>query len=817
MPRVTFIYPCVGRFPGTRYVRSWQMQPLAIGVLSALTPAGWQKSFYDDRLEAIDFSQPTDLAAISIETFTARRGYQIADEYRKKGIPVVLGGYHATLCPEEAREHADSVCIGEAEKVWQHILNDASGGKLASVYSAPRSANLAGIRTDRGIFEGKHYFKLAMVESGRGCRFNCSFCSISAFYQSTYRRRPVDEIIGEIKQLKEKVIFFVDDNIVGDTATGRELFKALIPLKINWIGQCSINAATDTALLELMSQSGCRGLLVGLESLHAINLNTVGKAINQTIDYEQALGAFRKNGISIYGTFMFGFPADSTRTIRDAVDFARRQKLFLAAFAQIIPFPGTPLYSQFEAENRLMYPDWWLSDHYLFGQAPFYPVGMSPAELEQSCYAARRDFYSFSSILQRGREFSANCARPRMAGVFYGLNYLMHREVSRKFGIPMGMRETPVKKRSPHVVAEIAGPDNDAEIRNLLCQIPVPGAVQITYLYNPSFMASMKVEGRQSDIITGRDTDTGKLIGLGTRSIKPAFVNGELSPLGYLGSLRLAEEYRGSTYLARGYRELKRLHQAGPARLYITTIIESNKKAREILTSGRAGLPAYHDFGRFCSLAIGLRRSPSRLSLPDNLLIRPAVMEDIPSLIEFWQREGSRRQFFPGYSAADLIDPEGLLGGLAPDDILLAFKEDKLVGTTGAWNQEPFRQSRVTGYNRWLGMLRSPYNLTAGRLGYPLLPRPGSDLDYFNLALVCISNDDRKVFAALLSQLLAKYHGSFDFFMAGLHEHDPLLPVLAKYRHFNYYSRLYVVCWEDGEHDFHNLDGRVPYLELGAL
>jgi radical SAM superfamily enzyme YgiQ (UPF0313 family) len=391
MPHVTFIYPCVGRFPGKHYVRSWQMQPLSIGVLSSLTPTEWQRSFFDDRLEPINFDQPTDLAAISIETFTARRGYQIAEEYRRRGIDVVLGGYHATLCPDEAAEHADAVCVGEAEGSWQNILNDASSGKLSRFYRSSRPASLAGVHPDRSVYRGKNYFKLAMVESGRGCRFKCSFCSISSFYHSTYRRRPVDEIAAEVKQLKERTIFFVDDNIIGDLATARELFHALEPLKINWIGQCSINAASDPELLKLMSQSGCRGLLVGFEALDAANLKSVGKSINEAVDYHEALGAFRKNGILIYGTFMFGFVGDSPSSIRAVVEFARREKLFLAAFAQIIPFPGTRLYSQMESEKRLMYQRWWLNDRYRFGQAPFYPASLSPKELESSCYRPRRN------------------------------------------------------------------------------------------------------------------------------------------------------------------------------------------------------------------------------------------------------------------------------------------------------------------------------------------------------------------------------------------------------------------------------------------
>ena len=815
MPRVTFIYPCVGRFPKAKYVRSWQMQPLAIGVLSSLTPSSWQKSFFDDRLEPINFSEPTDLAAISIETFTARRGYQIAEEYRRRGVQVVIGGYHATLCPDEASEHADAVCIGEAEGVWRDILSDAALRKLERTYTGRRSSPLTGICPDRSIYAGKNYFKLAMVESGRGCCFKCSFCSISAFYQATYRRRPVDEIVNEVKRLKEKTIFFVDDNIVGDTPTARELFEALEPLKINWIGQSSINAAADPELLNLMSRSGCRGLLIGFESLDADNLSEVGKTVNQSIDYEKALTEFRKNRIMIYGTFMFGFAGDSSSSIRSAVDFARRQKMFLAAFAQIIPFPGTRLYAQFAAEQRLMYPSWWLNEAYRFGQAPYYRGNLSPFELEKSCLSARRDFYSFPSMLQRGTDYVANCRSPRTAAVFYGLNYLMHREVPRKFGIPMGFHESGATVSRHHVAAEIATPANDAEIRNLLGKNPVPGAVSIAYLRGPSYMESLKVEGKFSETVTGRDTDSGLLIGLGTRSVKNCFINGRESPIGYLGSLRLIKEYRGSNYLARGYRELKRLHQEGRVKLYLTTIIESNKGARAILTSGRAGLPAYNDYGRFCSMAISLRQK-FRPRLPPGLAIRPADSEDIPAIIDFWRREGPEKQFFPEYLERD-FEPGGLLRGLKAEDILLAFQNGILAGTVGAWNQQSFRQSRVMAYNPWLGAFRPVYNSIARVIGFPSLPQTGIDLDYFNLSVVCIRNNDRQIFASLLSDLLSKNRGEHDFMMAGMHESDPLLADLKRYRHFTYASRLYIVCWDDGLEEFEALDRRVPYLELGAL
>jgi len=815
--RVTFVYPCVGRFPERRYVRSWQMQPLGIAVLAALTPPDWQKTFYDDRLEQIDYEQPTDLVAISIETYTARRGYQIAKEYRRRGIPVVMGGYHATFCPEEVLEHADAVCIGEGEGVWQHILQDTAAGRLSGVYSCPLSPKLRGISPDRSIFRGKNYFKIAMVETGRGCPFQCNFCSVTAFHKATYRRRPVDEIVDEIRQLKERRVFFVDDNMIGDMNNAKELFLALKPLGIQWLSQASINVTREPELLEFMAESGCVGLLLGFESLNSDNLACMGKPVNQAVDYEEALRALRKRGILIYGTFMFGFPGDSIQLVCDTVRFAKEQKLFLAAFAHVVPFPGTPLYSACEAEGQLIYKRWWMSEAYHFGELPFRPACMTSSELEQYCQQARRDFYSLSSILRRSLDFSANCASLRKAVIFFMLNLLLRREVSQKHGLPLGLRSVVTRRATNQVRCELAKPSDDMELRKVLREMPMPGAVQIAYLREPSFFEALQVEGRYNEVIIGREQETERIVGLGSRSIKTAFINGHPSPLGYLSSLRLAEEYRGGTNLVRGYRVLRERHQDERAKLYITTIMEGNTMAREILASGRVGLPVYHDYGRFYCMAISLRQK-LRLTPVKTLDIRPAAREDVPAIIEFWRQEGAKKQFFPEYTAADLLSSSGLLRGLELRDVFLAFSGEKLVGTSAAWDQKSSRQSLVTGYNKRLSLLRLPYNVIARLLGYPILPRPGSNLAYFNLSLVCIREDEPCIFTSLLTEIVKRYRSRYSLFMAGLHERDPLLPVLRQYRHFPYVSRLYLVCWENGRKDFDNLDAwRVPYLELGAL
>jgi radical SAM superfamily enzyme YgiQ (UPF0313 family) len=436
--RLTLIYPAIGRKPGKPFVRSWQLQPLAIARLAAMTPPDWQITFFDDRLEAIDYNIATDLVALSIETYSSKRGYQIAARFRERGVPVVIGGYHATLCSEETEQHADAVCVGEAESVWQEILEDAKRGQLKPFYWGDRTRPLHRIEPDRNIFQGKSYLPVALVETSRGCPFQCNFCSIGAVFQGTYRRRPVSEVIEELRKVREKYIFFVDDNIVGDAAGARELFEAIAPLRIQWMSQGSLHALKDESLVRQMARSGCMGLLIGFESLNHQNLAAMGKRINRVDDYRAALDRLRRAGIFVYGTFIFGYPHDTPESFEESVCFAKRENLFLAAFNHLVPFPGTPLYRDLEADGRLNYRHWWLSDEYRFGQVPFRPESMNATEVEAHCHQARRSFYTWGSILRRSLEFHSNTPTPGRAWAYWMLNWMLRRELSQKAGIPLG-------------------------------------------------------------------------------------------------------------------------------------------------------------------------------------------------------------------------------------------------------------------------------------------------------------------------------------------------------------------------------------------
>lgn len=436
---LTIIYPSVGRKENTPYVRAWQMQPLSMALLASLTPPGIELRFYDDRLEDIPFDEPTDLVAISVETFTALRAYKIARAFRARGVPVVMGGYHATLVPDEAAQEADAVVVGDADPVWAEMLDDARHRRLRPRYNGLGRRSLTGLRPRREIFAGKSYQNITLVEFARGCNFKCDFCSITAFHSANQNHRPAQEVAAEMAATGSRRFFIVDDNIVSQPARARELCRELIPLKVHWVGQASIHIARDDVLLDLMAKSGCLGVLIGMESLDPGNLRDMGKDWNLADgDYAESLRRFRDHGLAVYGTFVFGYDNDDRRVVQRSVEFAREQKLFLAAFNHLVPFPGTPLYHRLEREGRLLKPKWWLDPNSRVGDVSFRPKRLEPAELEELCLDARRQFYSWGSIWQRLWDRRANVHAPLMLGVYLGLNLEAHFDIDRRQGLRLG-------------------------------------------------------------------------------------------------------------------------------------------------------------------------------------------------------------------------------------------------------------------------------------------------------------------------------------------------------------------------------------------
>jgi radical SAM superfamily enzyme YgiQ (UPF0313 family) len=415
------------------------MEPLSLAMLAGLTPPDVEIRLVDDRSEPVPYDAPTDLVAISVETYTARRAYQIASEYRRRGVPVVMGGFHAMLQPDEVARHAESVVVGEAEGIWAELVDDHRHGRPRKVYGATSRPKLGNLRPDRRIFRGKRYLPVGLVESGRGCPYHCDFCAIHSAYGRSRSARPVDAVVQDVlaASRERRLVFMVDDNAGADPAGARELLEALASYRVPWVTQCSLQGALDEDWAALLAAAGCKAVLVGFESLDGAALRAMDKPFNSPATYRRALENLRRHGIAVYGTFLLGYDGDTREAIAAAVAFAREERLFLAAFAHLMPFPGTPLYRRLEEEGRLLYERWWLDPSYRFGRVVFRPARMSPEEIREACLAARRSFYSWASILGRARS-SANFGSPFMAFAYSMANLLHRRELDQRDGHPLG-------------------------------------------------------------------------------------------------------------------------------------------------------------------------------------------------------------------------------------------------------------------------------------------------------------------------------------------------------------------------------------------
>jgi len=439
--RLVLVHPCVGRRAGSRkYMATWKMEPLPPALLSALAPPDVERTFFDDRLEAIDYERPADLVAISVETYTARRAYQIASEYRRRGVPVVMGGFHATLCPDEVARYAESVVIGEAEDTFPAVIDDWRHGTPRKLYRATSRPDPSRAAPDRRIFAGKRYLPIRLVEFARGCRFRCEFCAVTAFHGGTQTHRGVEGVLEEVARVASpgRLVFFIDDNIVSDLPAAKELMRALIPLRVRWVGQASLDAAFDDEALDLMRRSGCQGVLVGIESLDSQTLHQMRKGFNTNHGGPPAaLARLRAHGLRTYGTFVFGYDHDTEETFARTLAFADENGLFIAAFNHITPFPGTPLHARLRDESRLLMDPWWLHDEYRYGMVPFAPRRLLPERLAELCLDARRRFYSWPSIGRRFRH-AVNRRDPLMALYFMLINALHKTDIGGRHGLPLG-------------------------------------------------------------------------------------------------------------------------------------------------------------------------------------------------------------------------------------------------------------------------------------------------------------------------------------------------------------------------------------------
>jgi hypothetical protein len=378
---------------------------------------------------------------------------------------------------------------------------------------------------------------------------------------------------------------------------------------------------------------------------------------------------------------------------------------------------------------------------------------------------------------------------------------------------------------------ELAGPDDDADLRHVLASTPMAGKIAVSFQREPSWFGAAVVDGFSRQVVACRDQGTGRIFGFGCRSLRELFVNGRPMVVGYLSSLRMLSEYRNRGLVARGYAFFRRLHEDGRTPFYLTTIAEGNETALRILTSGRAGLPGYHFAGRYHTLAIALpqrralaprvrpSKTPhSRSECSTDTTIRTATSADLSAVLGFLITFGPRRQFFPLYRHEDFLAQGGLMCGLELDRVLLAERGGNIVGILAAWDQHTYRQQVVHGYSGWMRTLRPLYNLAAWLRDSPGLPRPGQPLRVLLAALPLVVDDDPVIFGDLLETLRERCGGGpWTHLLVGLHERDPLLAVARRFQSACYTSLLFLVCWPDGDAARLALDGRPEYLELGSL
>ncbi|MBM4331840.1 MAG: B12-binding domain-containing radical SAM protein [Deltaproteobacteria bacterium] len=397
--RVVLIAPAATSYIWRKRRAAFTMPPMALPVLAACTPPGVEIKLIDEAVEDVNLNLEADMVGLSAMTPTAPRAYALADHFRSRGIPVVMGGVHPSVLPDEALRHCDSVVIGEAENLWASVLQEAGQGRLKRTYQDSAFISLDNLPPPRwNLLLGKRYFIPQTIQVSRGCPIGCSFCSVSSYFGRSFRFRPIPQVIEEVKSLPRKLFIFVDDNIAGEPDQAKELFAAMIPLKKKWVGQCSLSIAEDPELLDLAARSGCIGLLIGFESISPAVLRSIGKQVNLRRKYEEAIGQIHGRSIHIQGSFIFGFDGDTLEAIRSTAQFVKKNRLTGVNYCHLTPFPGTKLFADLEKEGRILHRDWSKYDRQ---NIVFLPRNFTPEELQDHIFWAYRQTYNWRSFWQR--------------------------------------------------------------------------------------------------------------------------------------------------------------------------------------------------------------------------------------------------------------------------------------------------------------------------------------------------------------------------------------------------------------------------------
>lgn len=399
--KLLLINPVNWRRPGLTGNRSSRFPPIGLGALAAVTPGDWDVALADENWDRFSYRE-ADLVGVTAFTASVNRAYEIASEYRSRGTPVVMGGIHASMRPSEALRFVDSVVVGEADRVWPAVIADADAGRLQTLYQGT-SSDLAGMaRPRRDLFHPGYMF--SSVQTSRGCPMNCDFCSVTPFNGYRYRRRPPEDVLDELESMRQRMFFFVDDNIIGYDRESRDqalaIFRGMVERRLGkwWLCQASINFADDPEVLHWAAKSGCKLVFLGIEADDLDALERVNKRLNVARGVDSYNGAFRRihrAGISILGSFIFGVDGDTPEKIRRRARYMIRCGVDVLQGTMLTPLPGTRLFERLEQEGRLLYTDFpkdW--DRYDMSEVVFQPSDMQPSELTAVVRECTRQMYS---------------------------------------------------------------------------------------------------------------------------------------------------------------------------------------------------------------------------------------------------------------------------------------------------------------------------------------------------------------------------------------------------------------------------------------
>ncbi|MBN1140772.1 MAG: B12-binding domain-containing radical SAM protein [Deltaproteobacteria bacterium] len=410
MKKILLINP-VYQISAMKNANPLALPPLGLLVLANNTPERFQVEIIDEAYQPVDFDAAVDLVGITCVSHVASRAYRFAAEFRKRGVPVVMGGVHVSFLPEEALRHADAIVIGEADEIWRTVLEDFEKGALKRIYQVTERPDIRGMKPlQRRFLKGKYF--VDTVQTSRGCPHNCHFCSVPAFNGSRIRYRDIDRVLEEIRTIRNRHLFFVDDNIIGYTEDSRSramrLFEGLAPLKKEWAAQATIDIAHHDQLLKSVYDSGGRFFMIGLESISADTLNSMNKRVNlkylNSRDYYlESIRKLHDHGIAIVGSFIFGQDHDSPDAVERTLDFIREAEVDAVQLCIQTPVPGTALYKQLADEGRLRltdYPHDW--DAYNMFTLTYEPARLTEDELYLQLFRAYKELSSFLPSLKRG-------------------------------------------------------------------------------------------------------------------------------------------------------------------------------------------------------------------------------------------------------------------------------------------------------------------------------------------------------------------------------------------------------------------------------